>query len=729
MKHNAEKPVRIGLVGCGAIAEMYHLPALQACGATQAGIVLAEPNAQRLNYLREKFTVADCVADYRDLEGRVDGIIVATPPALHFPIAQWGLERGLHVLCEKPLTESIFEARELVELAKTQGVKLAVNQTRRLFPTYQKIRELIAAGTLGEIQSIVYRDGMVYNWPAASASHFQAGAKGVWSDVGVHLLDSVCYWLNGKPDLTSSRNDSFGGPEAMATVCGQYQACDVEIKVSRLGRFQNGFQIVGTLGSIEAAAEDWDEFDVNFTNGTRRRHKCGSNRWQYTDFAKPLIENFAAVVAGTAEPIVSGESVLNTIDFLEEAYVDARPYRMRWNEHWERNNSSSGMDWTTNPSEARGLRVLVTGATGFLGGRVVEAMQLSNFATPVAALRDWSRATRIACRPLEFALCDILDPAQVDKTVASVDAIVHCAYGETRESIVDGTRNLLEAAQRHGIHQFVHLSSAEAYGSALTGVVTEDSLPQPTGNAYGESKLAAEELCRQYHARGLYPTILRPSLIYGPFGLSWSVDIAKRLQSGQWGLFDGFGEGTANLVYVDDLVQAIFRSLSDPKAGGETFNVNGPDRITWNQYFTMYNAALGLPPLPAISPAQSRLKTLVMDQVGRVTSFAKSRWEDKLMEVYERGGTASQWMKWLRNKLKSTPSAAELTNLYSRQAQYDDSKIKHKIGYAPEFDLQAGIDQTMDWLELHEVVANRSNHSHISSLPNKSHAIDAIGSH
>ena len=699
MNKKTNTPVRMGVIGCGAIAELYHLPALAAHTQTAASISLADPNPTRLAAMKQQFRAAHAVKDYRELVGKVDAVIVATPPHLHYSAAKWFLEQGIHVLCEKPLTESICEARELVEAGEKSGAKLAVNQTRRFFPTYQKIRELIAAGTLGKIESIKYHDGVEFNWPAASPHHFQLGAKGAWSDTGVHLLDSVCYWLDAKPTLVRSQNDSFGGPEAMATVNLEHQGCQIEIKVSRLGKLMNGFQISGSLGSISAEAEDWDEFTIEFKDGRQKRYKCASNRLTYCDFAKPTIANLVQVVTGQAEPFVSGRSTLATIELLEQAMNAAKRYPMNWNKH---------LSSPLAPASQHPLRVLVTGAAGFLGARVVEAMSLSEFAKPVAAIRQWSRASQVACHPVEVVICDIMNPEQVDAVVTGVDAIVHCAYTDDRETIVEGTRNLLEAAVRHRIQRFVYLSSAEAYGSDQGGIITESTDAKPTAGSYGDSKLAAEKLCQQFHDRGLKPTILRPSLIYGPFGTSWSVNVAKRLQSGKWGLFEGLGEGIANLVYVDDLVQAIFLSLVKEQAQGETFNVNGPDRPSWNTYFQKLNDALELPPLQRISPSKSRLRTRVMGAVGSVTSFFKAKFEDRLMEIYLRGGFASRLMKRLKGELDSTPSTGELNDLYSRKASYDDYKIRQVLSYSPRFNLDKGIQQTIDWMVLHEVAKQPS---------------------
>ncbi len=324
--------LRIGVVGCGAISEIYHLPAL-AAEPRVSQLLLADPAEDRRLAMAEKFSAYQTVADYRQLDGLVDGVIVAVPPALHHDISLFFLERGVHVLCEKPLAESMPEAVAMVTAADRAQVTLSVNQTRRLFPTYGKIRQLIKQGELGQLQSITYFDGVEFDWPAASPHHFQATAKGAWSDTGVHLLDSICWWLGGKPRLVSSRNDSFGGPEALATVELDHQGCPIEIKVSRLGKLPNGFRIVGSRAWIEAAAEDWNCITVQYHSGKSRRCRCGRMQ-KYTDCAQPLIANFIDVLAGRSQPLVPARDTLATIELLEQAYQAAEPYDMPWNTYW-----------------------------------------------------------------------------------------------------------------------------------------------------------------------------------------------------------------------------------------------------------------------------------------------------------------------------------------------------------------------------------------------------------
>jgi predicted dehydrogenase/nucleoside-diphosphate-sugar epimerase len=697
---NQNSEIRIGVIGCGAIADIFHLPVLAKLASTRGGIALADTSEQRLAEMAEKYSAAVTVTDYRELLGKVDGVLIATPPAAHFSMVSFFLENKIPVLCEKPLTESAEDARELSALSKVHNTALAVNQTRRFFPSYRVIRELIASGELGDLQSITYHDGIEFSWPAASPHHFAKDAKGALSDSGVHLLDTIVYWLGDKPKLVSSLSDSQGGPDALATVSLEHKGCEVEIKVSRLGKLFNGFRIVGSKAKIEAGAEDFGEVTIQYNNGTKKKKKCGSSSRKYTDMAQPLIENFVEVIASDVKPKVSVDDVVGTIELLEQAYEEATNYPTPWNDQLEELASKV----RTLIPEQSNPKVLITGGNGFLGARIAEVMHLTDLGTPIPTIRQWSRASRLARFGMDIRILDILEPDTIDAALKDVDVVIHCAKVDSRESIVGGTRNMLEGCVRHGIKRFVHLSTAEVYGPDVKGEIDEENSTPTTGRLYGDAKVEAESVCLEFRDKGVETVILRPSLIHGLFSESWTNNIVKRLRSGKWGLFDEMADGIANLVHVDDLVQAILLSAFHPSAGNQAFNVNGDDTVTWNEYFNLFNDRLELPPLKVVSSSKSKWKTWIMSLVSRSADVVLNRYEDKIMEIYMRGGLAHKVMKRIKGEVNSTPDPNELHDLFQRAAHYDDRKASSLIDYSPASSLKEEINSTIHWLRLHEYI-------------------------
>src|SRR5262245_7696606 len=269
-------------------------------------------------------------------------------------------------------------------------------------------------------------------------------------------------------------------------------------------------------------------------------------------------------------------------------------------------------------TEARAI--LVTGAGGFVGGRIVEVLHAMGREQVRAGVRRWSSAARIGRFPVDIAQCDVTDPRSAARALEGVSAVVHCAVGD-RGVTVEGTRNLLAAAERARVERVVFLSTVAVYGEGA-GEFDERCDVRPTGNAYGDTKIEAERICLEFAARGLPVAILRPSLIYGPFSASWTIEWARRLVARPWLLSEEDCQGTCNLLYVDDLVGAVLAALSRPESAGEVFNVNGPDRPTWSQYFRALNAAMELPELVTARPMTSHLSARLMQPVRSAAKFA-----------------------------------------------------------------------------------------------------------
>jgi nucleoside-diphosphate-sugar epimerase len=140
--------------------------------------------------------------------------------------------------------------------------------------------------------------------------------------------------------------------------------------------------------------------------------------------------------------------------------------------------------------------ILVTGASGFIGGWLAEMLYLSGAVGVRAGIRNWSRAARLARFPIDFVLCDVMDRTQIAAAMNGVTCVIHCAKG-SKEITIEGTRNMLDSALRSGVKRFVHLSTAEIYGDPA-GEIDETFPYIYTGNTYGDSKIEAEKICWDY---------------------------------------------------------------------------------------------------------------------------------------------------------------------------------------------------------------------------------------
>jgi nucleoside-diphosphate-sugar epimerase len=340
--------------------------------------------------------------------------------------------------------------------------------------------------------------------------------------------------------------------------------------------------------------------------------------------------------------------------------------------------------------------ILVTGASGFIGGWLVETLHLGGDARVRAGIRSWSSAARLARFPLEIVPCDVMNKEQIAQALVGASVVVHCATG-LRDVIVQGTRNMLEVASQLGIRRFIHMSTTEVYGN-VSGEISEETPYQYTGSEYGDSKIEAEKLCWEFCREGLPVTVLRPPIVYGPFNKDWTVRMAHRLQSGSLGILEGYGEGNCNLVYVTDIVAAILLAIEHEHAVGQAFQVNGPELITWNQYFQRLNTALGLPALKTINPSGSSLRAAVLRPIKASARFALDHFEGPLQSIYERFRGARAIMQFTERSIKATPTFSDLS-LYNRKAIYLSSKAQQMLGYHPKFGIDAGLEMSVRWLD------------------------------
>jgi 2-alkyl-3-oxoalkanoate reductase len=340
--------------------------------------------------------------------------------------------------------------------------------------------------------------------------------------------------------------------------------------------------------------------------------------------------------------------------------------------------------------------ILVTGAGGFVGGTLVEALHFAGNYRVLAGIARWSSAPRIARLPVTLLQCDILKPDELADAFAGVDYVIHCAASDDRRIIVEGTKNVLSAAVKTGVRRVIHLSSVAVYGEA-TGEIDEETEPPPgTLSAYGEAKTAAEALCKDVR-RDLDVVIMRPSIIYGPFSSRWTMLYALRLKSGRWRHLGALGQGKCNLVHVHDVVRYTISALRQDGVAGEVFNLNGSEAVTWNDYLKRFNHQLGLPAMASQTTGHTRFKTGAMGPIRAIGKYAVKHHRPQLLWLSHRSDNLKRLMQQTELTLKCTPSPEELS-LFSRDAYYLTTKAERAFGFRSKISVDEGLAMSVAWL-------------------------------
>lgn len=328
-------PIRLAIIGCGAIAERFHAPAVRRDRALLSGLILVDPDPKRADAVARAAGGGTIVRSHRDVLDRIDGAIITAPHHLHAPIARDLIEAGKPILCEKPLAGTFEDARALVALAKARDVALAVNNTRRLFPTHREVARLIADGTLGQLRRIEFQDGDKFDWPLASPALFgqRGGGRGILLDIGAHVVDLVCWWLGGLPEVTRYADDAMGGTEAWVDLALRRDGANAEVRLSWLGKLKNGFVVEGDRGRVTGGIYDWRTLSLQ--HGARERTiRLDADARTYNDFAHEMLANFSAVIASGAKPLVSGADVLPGLEVIERCYARRTRVAMPWFDAW-----------------------------------------------------------------------------------------------------------------------------------------------------------------------------------------------------------------------------------------------------------------------------------------------------------------------------------------------------------------------------------------------------------
>jgi len=544
-----------------------------------------------------------------------------TPPAFHADLSIQALELGCHVFVEKPMAEQASDCDRMIEAAQRTGKSLSVNHSARMDPIVLAALRRVKAGALGEVLGVDFFRSSSYI-PYAGGPNlpppFRNGSY-PFQDLGVHALYLIESFLGEIGKLDTRFYSTGRDPYLMFDEWRVLAECAGgvgQIYLSWNGNpMQNELVIHGTKGVMHV--------DCYIQTLTVRRllpmipkpilrmMQAMSNGLGATG---QTIRNFARIATGKlkgnpgiqmavasfydalrrgVEPPISAAEGRRMVKLMEEVSALADAAKQA------RLAAERARPVAPAPT-------LVTGASGFLGRRLLERLAASG--APVRALIRKPAPWMAKLPNVSAAYGDLGDAEAVRRAVAGTRTVYHVGAAmrggkeEFERGTVWGTRNVVEACLEHGVERLVYVSSLTVLDQAghPTGTpVTEHSRLEPhpeRRGSYTQTKLAAEAVVLEaVQNRRLPAVILRPGQIFGPGAETVSPAGAIGM-AGRW-IVVGNGGHHLPLVYVDDVVDGLVAAATAPEAVGQVIQLVDPAPVTQREFVEI--ARRGRPSLQA----------------------------------------------------------------------------------------------------------------------------------
>jgi predicted dehydrogenase len=319
-------PLRFGIVGCGAIVTLHQLPALRRCPSLQL-VGLVDRDREWAAKVAKRSGVPAAYDDYRQLIGKVDAVLVATPNTTHAAIASDLLEQGVHVLCEKPLATTGEEVERMLAAAVRGGSRLMTAHCLRFSPQLEMLKTVVDAGWLGPVERVSASIGGPYEGVACRTDFRRQRALsggGVLMDLGVHVLD-LAVWIAGRAPAHVEYAGSFASGWEVETDAevglrfpGEGQA---SLQASFSTPLGNSFTVRGSRGWARASLYVPTELTV-FAEDARICRRAGMQILQLEDrnMYDAQIAHFCRAVATGELFRVRDAEVRATIGVIDNCY-------------------------------------------------------------------------------------------------------------------------------------------------------------------------------------------------------------------------------------------------------------------------------------------------------------------------------------------------------------------------------------------------------------------------
>ncbi|GHD88873.1 SDR family NAD(P)-dependent oxidoreductase [Streptomyces naganishii] len=322
--------------------------------------------------------------------------------------------------------------------------------------------------------------------------------------------------------------------------------------------------------------------------------------------------------------------------------------------------------------------VLVTGASGFIGGHLVRRLAEHGHRVRVL-VRSGSDHTAFAGSAAETVTGDLTDRDSLRRAAEGVRHVYNCAgfsadwgpWDRFREVNVDGARNVVEAAHEAGtVERVLHVSTTDVYGYPVSPC-DETTSPRDIGLPYNRSKVLGERAVREAAERTGQPvTVIRPVSVYGPGSKDFVIEIAQLLLAKQM-VYVRQGRVPAGLLYVTNAVDGMIAAATAERTAGRAYNLRDAEDTTWRTYVEALAEGLG------VKPPRLSLPTPVATAIA----------------------TLSEGI-WGALRIKARPVLTRhAVHLFDRDQSYAIRRAQEDFGFKSEVDFREGMRRTLAWLD------------------------------
>jgi predicted dehydrogenase len=317
-----------GVLGCGDITDKRVAPAINAQEGSRL-VSFHSRTAARAEDFARRHGSARWTASREELlaDPEVGAVYVATEHHRHCEDTVAAAEAGKHVLCEKPMANSVAECRRMIEACRANGVALQVAYYRRYYPKLVRMKELLDAGAIGEpVTARIHLAGRLD--PAlASPENWRLDAEksggGALVDTGSHRLDLLC-WLLGELDQVAAfvecREMPIEAPDMESLLIRMRSGVHVSSHHGYRTRSGDEFEITGIAGTLSATPVDGPLLRLLPASGSEETWELP----KHSNVHFPLIDDFARRVAVGEPPRFGGEEGMQASRIIEAAYESAR---------------------------------------------------------------------------------------------------------------------------------------------------------------------------------------------------------------------------------------------------------------------------------------------------------------------------------------------------------------------------------------------------------------------